>query len=601
MSTIDSFLQQIQHGITTHNGRRIADFLVLNFDNLDPEKQKPYQDLHNELNSRYPTNNNNKDAQLSNKVKNSLSSEALRSIHSPFCEAVIGYFRYVRDFAGDSGLLKARKIERVTKQCIAALREDQPGPTMIPVVLYLTNVLRQISINLDRDPELRGLNSGDGSTTSSIGGSGGDDDNISISYVEQTGNTLREAFMKIVKVTNPTNRIIPPAPDHLLSGLYLMLNSCMRIYQHAGKLRNSESILQQLELRCPPISFYPAAQRVTFLYYLGLFYFTSNQFYRALLCLQTAYDMCPKRACNTQRQMILIHLLATNICIGRLPRNILLYDLAAHPISRPFAELNQIIRNGDIGRFHVLMDYTLPPPLSDSADWLLRKRVLLQLKNRCEILVWRSLIYRATKYAGFLGSSEEGRQASMPYVRYSHIHQAACISYARARQMVYDTTGGSVDLNSGSDNEYIDPEFVDSGYSSDEHDNYHEAGGEACYHQPDHTGLHDPTPEDINGVFLSLISQGLLKGFVHHSYPDLLQSRFAIPGVRRPQSKAFDSIATQAGHTWKDVGFPSIFEVIREREEASDGGVVPGWVTEEKAKRSGGRVINLAGARAVGQ
>ena len=109
---IETFLGQILQAVTSHQGSHIADLLVLNFDNLAPAQQKPYGDLHNELNQRYPPSN---DAPLSTKVKKALPSEQLKATHSSFCEAIIQYFRYVRDFPNDSGLMKARKIERLTK------------------------------------------------------------------------------------------------------------------------------------------------------------------------------------------------------------------------------------------------------------------------------------------------------------------------------------------------------------------------------------------------------------------------------------------------------------------------------------------------------
>lgn len=112
MSTIDSFLSQILHNVESHNGRQIASLFVLDFDSLPAVQQKPYADLHSELNTRYPAG---KDAALSTKIKTTLNSDVFRSTHSAFCEAVTQYFRYIRDYAGDSGLSKARKIERLTK------------------------------------------------------------------------------------------------------------------------------------------------------------------------------------------------------------------------------------------------------------------------------------------------------------------------------------------------------------------------------------------------------------------------------------------------------------------------------------------------------
>lgn len=481
---------------------------------------------------------------------------------------------------------------------------------MIPIVLHLTTTLRQISINLDRDPDLLGLSSTqtDAST----------EDALAISHTEQTGNTLREAFIKIAQRTRPT---VPPSPERLDSGLYLLLNSCMRIYAHIDKLRNTEQMLSHLDRCSPPLHYYPASQRVTYLYYLGLFFFTSNQFPRALQCLQESYDQCPKNAaCVRQRRKILTHLLAASLCIGRLPCRVLLVDQAAHAISKPFAQLTQIIKRGDIGAFHTLTDYTLPGTLGDSARWLLRKRVLLQIRNRCEMLVWRSLIYHTFKHAGFLGSSESGKTNSMPYVRYSAISTAADFSYARAREAVFAQTEGAIDLGGGRGREgwdgYVDPDFEDGIYESDreweeEHSNSNSqasgsenggsTNGDGVGRKAAHPSLLDPMAEEINSVVLSLISQGFLRGFVSHQYPDLLQSRFAIPGVRGGRQSADGK-----SDLWKEVGFPSIFAVVREKEFALDEGDVPAWTMEEKVRKreqsaGAGRVVNLKGVRGVGE
>lgn len=567
---IEGFLGQVLECIERQNGQKLASLLVLNFDNIDPDLQQPYQQLHQELNSRFPATKQKEQA-LQELVEQKLPKNKLHDIQAPFTNAITSYFCYVRDFASDTGLSKARKIESITKKCITALRDDQPGPTMISVVLYLTNILRQISINLDRDPELR---------VNEVS-----DDDTSVSYVEQSGNTLREAFMKIASRSNPNNRIQRPGSKSLLSGLYQLLNSCMRIYLHAGKIRNAESILQQLELRCPPIAYYPAAQRVTFLYYLGVFYFTSNQFYRALLCFQNAYDQSPKRRMQgsavKQREMILCHLFASSMCLGRLPSEIMIKDTAAIGLGRPFAQLVQIIKTGDVGRFVVYFDHSLPEPMGVEARWFLRRRVLMQLKNRGELLCWRSLVYRTMKYAGFLGVD-----AKMPFWRLAHVHYAAKVSYQRARDAVFQQTG--ISLFSG-DDEYVDPEFTDSGYDSERSD-YHDASGEKCVHGADYLALHDPTMEEVNSIVLSLISQGLLKAFIQHDVNDLGMSRCAIPGAAK----------VGGPNAWKEQGFPSIFEVLQAKEIANDADDVPGWVTEQKAKTEGGRVIHITGAKPVG-
>ena len=111
-SVVDAFLGQILHSVSSRDGQRLTSFIVLDFDSLPAERRQPYGDLHIEVNQRYPTT---KDAALSAKVKQALPADQLSSCHSAFTESIIQYFRYVRDYVNDSALLKARKIEKLTR------------------------------------------------------------------------------------------------------------------------------------------------------------------------------------------------------------------------------------------------------------------------------------------------------------------------------------------------------------------------------------------------------------------------------------------------------------------------------------------------------
>lgn len=390
----------------------------------------------------------------------------------------------------------------------------------------------------------------------------------------------------------------------------------MSLYNRANKLRNAEFLLGTLDKTSPPLAYYPASQRVTYLYFLGKFHFAANHFHRAISALQSAYDQCMKgNSCINQRRLILIHLIAGGMCIGRLPSRILIVDQAAHAISRPFVELCGIIRSGDVGRLQVYLDHTVHG--NTSAQWFLRKGILLQLRNRCEVLCWRSLILKTMRYAGNLGS-----QGSMPFVRFNAIADAARFSYARARGEVAGQSNGAFSLDE-QENGYVDPDFADledEHEDGDEHqENENDSASTPGFGQSptpmrtpsleeadhktntDHLPLLDPTPDEINSIVLSLISQGFLKGFVAHTHPDLLQSRFAVPGIRSRASESSES-------AWREVGFPSVFGVVREKEMSVDEGDVPGWVTEEKVRKreeeksrgGGGRVIRSTGFKPAG-
>jgi len=111
-ATIDAFLGQILQSVSQRDGQRLTSCIVLDFDSLPEDRRRPYGDLHNELNQLYPSS---KDSVLSNKVKQALPTDQLMSCHTAFTESITQYFRYVRDYVNDSALLKARKIEKLTR------------------------------------------------------------------------------------------------------------------------------------------------------------------------------------------------------------------------------------------------------------------------------------------------------------------------------------------------------------------------------------------------------------------------------------------------------------------------------------------------------
>lgn len=176
---------------------------------------------------------------------------------------------------------------------------------------------------------------------------------------------------------------------------------------------------------------------------------------------------------------------------------------------------------------------------------------------------------------------------------------------------MWEQTHGEIDLwqtgvDDGGVDEYVDPDFLEdsqrersvSGGSSD--------GSIGSSPQPDgmngehveratHPPLHDPTPEEVNSVVLSLIYQGFLRGFISHIMPDILMSRFAIRGAT-----SANAIDGHRDEMWKEVGYPIMFEVVKEKGDND----VPGWITEEKVRTraaagGGGRVVNLTGVGGV--
>ena len=183
-------------------------------------------------------------------------------------------------------------------------------------------------------------------------------------------------------------------------------------------------------------------------------------------------------------------------------------------------------------------------------------------------------------------------------------------------------------MHSG-DQDYVDPDFVgiqqaeaETGYSittGKYNHNSNDASEESEDHFPPQSQLPEdqqsPTIGEIESIFMSLIQQGFLRGFIsrpHHAIGSTAATvsagaRFAIPG-----SKA------RGGPV--NAGFPGIYSTILANSD--DEGMVPGWVREENLGGGGGhiratsgfgggaavgaggsmagRVVNLSGARPVG-
>ena len=457
---------------------------------------------------------------------------------------------------------------------------------MIPIVLSFSRTLASIASYLDRNPTILKQQNANLPDTDSSGGGG------KVSFIEDTANVLRDAFIKclagssgIQRTTNPT------ANDDKRVGIYLTANATLKLLFQARKLRNAQQMFLSIDAQSPPLSFYPAAQRVTYLYYLGRYHFANNHFHRSAIVLQSAYNSCHAQA-TTHRRQILTYLIASNICLGKFPSEKFLIRPDARSLGEHFLPLLRLIQSGDVGGFESFLSLSSP-----TATWFLQRRILLQLRNRCEVLVWRSLIRKCFVIAGYHG---EGTR--MPFLRLNVVRDAARFSINRARSLSQNTNAAS------EEDEYIDPEFrdikaaelatgfsiVNGSYTSTEEEQ------QDLFPPPSALPLDQqpPTLFQIESIFLSLIHQGFLRGFINRSAAG---PRFAIPKSRVGGGPVL-------------TGFADIYHVINSRDE--DEGTVPGWVRIGDGGLGGGghgggmgagtggsmagRVVNLKGARAVG-
>lgn len=384
-----------------------------------------------------------------------------------------------------------------------------------------------------------------------------------------------------------------------------------------------------ISAQSPPLAHFPASQRVTYLYYLGRYLLSNNLFYPAMIALQSAYDQCHRQAIS-QRHLILTYLIPCNIVMGRFPSQALLQRPEAQGLAEHFGPLCRLIVRGDYIAFRQHLSHSSP-----DAQWFSRKGILLVLRNRCEILVWRSFCRRVFIEGGFHGDPQAQAQRGPPPFLYLQ-KLAAATRWLRSQHEVQMPNGdihhdasqefGPQTISEPADSEYAGladagsaavpdadheilekygdylapDEFFDQGGHSHGNvpgqlvDGNPEAEYEGLVLDPyayfsedeDVEELPCPLMREIESILASLLAQGLMRGYLTHRNP-----RFAIPGARLKGALP--------------TGFPNVWQTISTREQEDSS--VPGWVKppppatlRAPAMAGGGRVVNLSGARPVG-
>ena len=422
--------------------------------------------------------------------------------------------------------------------------------------------MARLAIGLDKRPDLIAH------LTRRESSAGNEETTERVTLVESSANAIREAFKKCLseRSGNASGIDSNGKPEGRRIGIYLTANLCLKLFFHCKKLRSAEQIFGNIYQQSPPLALFPASQRVTFLYYLGRYHFANSHFHRAQLALQAAYDQCHAQ-CSKQRRLILIYLITSNIILGRFPTTRLLQRPEAKGLAEKFWPICQCIVKGDLATFRRLLDLN-----SDDAEWYLGKRILLQLSNRCEVLVWRSLARKTFILSGTQGNASNKRAPTLDLQ-----DMLILATFLERRVLGMDKpVGRTPHTNSifmipdpATESEepqgYVDPDLADA---------------------VDPCGPDLPSIEAIESMIASLVEQDLLHGFISHK-----SLRFAITG-----SKTAGALSA---------GFPNVWEVIKNRVDNE----VPGWVRETKSNglagpggpRAGpGMVVNLSGARPAG-
>ena len=441
---------------------------------------------------------------------------------------------------------------------------------ILPTVIALSKRLARLAIGLDKRPELIAH-----LTERGTGAGGNDEVGERVTLVESSANVIREAFKKCLSERSGNTSGVDSSgkPEGRRVGIYLTANLCLKLFFHCKKLRSAEQVFGNIYQQSPPLALFPASQRVTFLYYLGRYNFANSHFFRAQLGLQAAYNQCHRRGVK-QRRLILIYLITSNIILGRFPSVRLLERTEAQGLGEKLLPVCESIKKGDLITFRNLLSLD-----NKSAEWFLSKRILLQLSNRCEVLVWRSLARRIFIISGTQGDTTSKRA---PTLDLQDLLIMATYFEKRILGVISSNTNpdGTPDKRAHTNSIFMTQPVSQSSRSTA--DGYVDPDLEDAV---DPSGPDLPTMEVIESIIASLVEQNLLHGFISHQL-----QKFAITGAKTAG-------ALQAG-------FPNVWETISGKADSE----VPGWVKQDgmsKGRGFGGnfgpgRVVSLSGARPVG-
>ncbi|EMR70514.1 putative pci domain-containing protein [Eutypa lata UCREL1] len=573
MALTIKFLTNIRGFLKDRNGEGLRDWLK-----VEPPLPQDYLDLAAELKGGY--RNNDAVAQLVDQCLPDEDDlpEDQGNAWGGFRAFMREYFAYWRDVDFEDLLGAHQLLVSLTTACQTALNHPTYGTIMYQTSISLCASLSKLSMTLNKRPDLtRQLRT--------MVDAGGEEEQKSI--VEHTTEIIQKIFTACL---SDRSSLRNAQPEGKKVGVYIFANVTLKLLFACRKTQIATQVFTKITQNSPPLSFYPAAQRVTYLYYLGRFHFINNHYRRAARCLQEAYLQTPP-SFQKHRTLILTYLIPSNMLLGRLPSPALLQRPEAHSLAPVFLPLARAIRAGSFP--------ALQHAVEAHKDWLLRKGLLLTLTYRLRALVWRTFTRRVflityvphdeddnsnrnnndddvqqqQQQLSVDDEEEDSRIAAM--LELPHLLTAAQFVQKKLEGYVpaHPTPKGGRPPSSGGNN--INPMLLraitnraGTGTGGAEHSNstlVPPPGG------PRRLGPNEGlvwgnmpvTAEHIEAIVASLVAQGLMVGFIAHA-----QARFVVTGPRTKSPVA--------------LGWPNVAEVTvgDDREEIEQ---VPGWVRDRDA------------------
>jgi hypothetical protein len=229
----------------------------------------------------------------------------------------------------------------------------------------------------------------------------------------------------------------------------------------------------------------------------------------------------------------------------------------------------QAIKKGDMLSFKRALGQD-----GGNEQWFFKYGVLLPLLSRCEVLVWRSLARRIFLLTFKWPFDPTSNKAPMLHIQdlvaAAQFCQKQLEGWSRPVSSITAMQSGRQHPNAM----FLKPVDLEPPQQGRKHLGPY--GGMIF-------GNKMPEIHDVEAILASLISQGLMNGFLSHN-----MGVFAIKNSK-----------TMGGPL--KAGFPDVWKVLQTKAAREGrGGDVPGWVQNERNTGMGG-VVNLSGiARPVG-
>lgn len=409
---------------------------------------------------------------------------------------------------------------------------------LLQASMSLSETLARLTMMLNRRPDL----------TRKLRG-GVDEDK---SVAESSAEIIQKIFTTCLTDRSSTRYA---KPEGKKIGVYMFANLVLKLLFACRRTHLAKMLFVNVASISPPLSLYPAAQRVTFLYYLGRFNLANHHYRRAALCLEAAYLQTPA-ALVAHRTNILTYLIPCNMLLGRFPsRALLARPEAATALAPVFFPLCQALRTGNFVAFQA--------HLAAHEDWLFEKGLLLQLSSRLRPLLWRSLSRRAFLLTYVPPADAASRKAAT--LDLADLHTLAVYMQRRLEGWLPSHPGSSTHHRPPQGQKLLLRAVTNSVGDAGTSTLAPPPGGPRRLRPNEGLvwGNAAVTYEDVEMAVAALVQQGLMHGFVAHG-----QARFAVVGAKAKGSPLL-------------AGWPNVWQAIQNRQYEESGfdlDEVPGWV-----------------------